>query len=772
MPTTQTPSWQAVRNGLSSDPGATLNPGGVNQLLGSHASAEAYLGNPVVSPGGTGATAWALQFSTLDIDQPFTMSGTNIGRVRIPLLSVGEGADLLVSLCADNAGSPGTLISRTRIPASWISRLSAVSGIEGPSSSIPTISSTGSDLATAASGGLLIGAPVAVPWPTPAASGAANTIAPAVAVGGNYLILAGGVNTLTAAPQSAVYTIAWNGSTGLNAAIPQPSLPVTQVYGGLAVTTDTVAYFGGGNTGAPYSTDVYTASWNPATGTIGAWSSQASFPTNAHQPGGVATYGNTIYTVGDGVAGPNSTNVIYATVSNGQITSWFSGNPLPQALSQVNLAAINGFLIVVGGVNGLVGGVSTVYYAAIDAATGAPGPWLPGPSVPQISYNGGGAHQIAVTDSGVLVSTKGGTDFVASLPVSVDGLGQWTVQYAPDTSLSDAWAAFSAGDGIWQMFTALPTGGPDNDLYYTMDLNLTPTISVPIPVSGLTNGVTYHLLMQQHGGTLTDYLRTSYDMDVFSGNPTALTSPRGTNTWTPQSAGTAVPIQIFDQTSNSAVLHTWEDSGARISTIVSATTPDQTVLGLAESVTQPGLPLNAVWHFQETLGQWNATGGAVVRSSAHAFQQLSWSAQVTPTGAAAQCYILSGDYAPVSQGHTYTATAVIYSQTGYSNCSVNINWYTSANAYISTTAGPTTSIPSNASATLTVSSSGSMPSNAAYAQVAVQEAGTPPASAVFWVFIGALTDNLGGSYDNVVQMTYDGAWPGYIGAPTAIVQLA
>ena len=55
------------------------------------------------------------------------MSGTTIGRVAIPLFPVGNGADLLMSLCADNGGVPRTVVTQTRLPASWIARLSAVS---------------------------------------------------------------------------------------------------------------------------------------------------------------------------------------------------------------------------------------------------------------------------------------------------------------------------------------------------------------------------------------------------------------------------------------------------------------------------------------------------------------------------------------------------------------------------------------------------------------------------------------------------------------------
>jgi excisionase family DNA binding protein len=84
-------------------------------------------------------TAWGLQFSTQDIDMPVTLTGTSIGHVTIPLLCVGNGADLLVSLCADNSGTPGATITQTRVPASWIHQLSAVSSVSVPSSQAPIL---------------------------------------------------------------------------------------------------------------------------------------------------------------------------------------------------------------------------------------------------------------------------------------------------------------------------------------------------------------------------------------------------------------------------------------------------------------------------------------------------------------------------------------------------------------------------------------------------------------------------------------------------------
>ena len=119
-----TPQWNARHNGLLGDASAMANASDVNQLLGTHMQSEIYQGTAILTPAGSGVNLWAVDLSRQDADQPFTMSGTSIGRVVIPLLPVGNGADPLVSLCSDNAGVPGTVIQQTRVPASWIYQLS------------------------------------------------------------------------------------------------------------------------------------------------------------------------------------------------------------------------------------------------------------------------------------------------------------------------------------------------------------------------------------------------------------------------------------------------------------------------------------------------------------------------------------------------------------------------------------------------------------------------------------------------------------------------
>src|SRR5581483_12012970 len=93
------PPWSAARSGLLGDTGAVDASAQINQFLSTHPMTVLYAGNSILMPNGSGGTAWQYHLDSYDLDQPFTMSGTSIGRVVVPLLAVGTGADLVVSLC-------------------------------------------------------------------------------------------------------------------------------------------------------------------------------------------------------------------------------------------------------------------------------------------------------------------------------------------------------------------------------------------------------------------------------------------------------------------------------------------------------------------------------------------------------------------------------------------------------------------------------------------------------------------------------------------------
>src|SRR6185312_1308362 len=490
MATTTTPIYSAPHNGLIGDASATAGAGQVNQFLGTHGITALYQGNPILTPNGSGASAWKRDLSSTDIDQPFTMSGTAIGRVQIPLLPVGGGADLLVSLCADNAGVPGTVLQQARIPANWIYQLAAVSGIaEGTSFSTQL---TGNPLAVAQFNGTIMEASLTTPWPYPYTT---STAAPSATYYGNYMVQIGGV--AAGAALSAVFTIPYtqSGATAaLSQAIPQAAFPTTNDGSGKtcavidAVTQAPVIVTAGGSTsffGTP-SGAVYTASIDPTTGQLSAWSTQTSLP-YAVQNQATCSYNGYVYVLG-GIPNPGGdpiNTVSYAQVQNGQITAWNAGTPMPVATQLSFVTAMQGFLFLMAG-EALAGNVTSVWYAPIHS-DGSLGAWVPGPSLPVAIGN----LNNTVFSNNSMIYVTSDTDTLFGLGVCATGpAAAWS---SSGNLLSIFNGAIDQGNG-----TVLILGLRTSN-YVTFPIALTPYISAPLPATGLTNGATYHILMQQQG---------------------------------------------------------------------------------------------------------------------------------------------------------------------------------------------------------------------------------------------------------------------------------
>jgi hypothetical protein len=761
MATASTPAWSAPRAGLLGDTGAVNHAAQINQHLGLHADTAIYQGSPILTPFGTGEPDWFYHLDAYDLAQPFAMSGTTIGRVTIPLLPVGNGSDLTVGLYADNSGVPGTLITQTRIPASWVSQLAAVSGAAQASTSL-NLQYTGNPLAVAQFNALHMGNTSTFSWPYPASGTGGPASNPISTYYPGYFIQLGGNSGSTF--YNSVYTIAYDSAGNLAAAIPQPSLPATTDGSGAAVvSTDpgsgalTLVVAGGSQvSGGGAVNAVYTASFNAATGVIASWSAQTALPAT-NQFHAMAAWNGYVYAIGG-----DSNNVYYAQVQNGQITSWNATTPIPPGVTAIVsrgfmcAAAIDGFLYILGGFNGVA--LSIVNYASINP-DGSLGAWQNGPSFP-VTFDAlfglpglhAGSYGIAVNGSARLMMlgvTANGPDI------------SW--QSANSPTGGNFFALADVGPGQWRYY------GLNATSYITMLVSLTPRVSVPLPAAGLTNGGTYHVVMSQSAGDLNNYLRTSDDFDVFPGNPTVLTRAEGSSSWVAGATNHAVPIAIYDNSASGRPWHTWDDGGASIGTLVYATTPDQRLIGILEATSQPGPVLNQNPTFTAGLAPWAATGGSVARSAAHTQGGLPFSALVTPTGSAAQTYIQS-EQIPVQQGHSYTAAAWLYSPVGYSNATVDINWYTSASSLVSTTTGATTVL---AAGTWTqITTTGAVPATAAYGTIVPVESGTPPVTAVFYVSPATLQDTSGPMLSCVSEINYSGTWPGSAWPPTGVTQLA
>lgn len=763
------PTFSAARSGVLGDPGAANASAQVNQLLGAHGITALYQGAQILTPNGPGngsptpANFWPYHLDVNDYDQPFTMSGTVIGRITVPVLPVGTGADLIVSLCPDSSGSPGTPITTTRIPAAWITQLAAVAGAAGPSSSLQLVAPASVPLAVPQFNALLFGEGIGYNW-TPPAPTSAGAIGNPVAIGaGNYMVLAGG--TVSGSGATNVYTAQWQGGAVLGAAVSQPPLPQGLSLTALMANSTTLITAGGATTpSSGLVASVYTAGWNPATGQISAWSQQTALPQALAGAFGAAT-DTAVYVVGGQNGTPSVLNTVYwATLSNGQISSWNSGTPLPAPVKGAFVAIIGKFLVVAGGYPtvSITSANTTVWYAAINA-NGSLGQWQSGPPMPYGVGNQDSGYLVWDSAGMAVIGGYNGSSLITeiqNLSFGPDGPGVWSL-----TTLAGPGgnAAFPIGPGQWQVFSLYSTS------YATAPQYQVPQISVPLPTTGLTNGATYHVLMRQTGGNLNNYLRMPSQYQAFSGNPTVQSRiSSGGSTWTPDVAGNAVPITIYDQTVTGQTLHLWSDSGARHTMFVNATTPDNTPLGLLEATQQPAPVLNINPTFTNGTAPWVVTGGTLTQSSAHTHGNLPYAGLLTPSGVDSLSYIES-DQVAILQSHDYTASAWVYSPTGYSQCAVNINWHTSSGAFLSRVTGTVTSVPAATWTQLTTTSTGGIPASAAYASIIVVESGTPPATALLY-FYATIQDTSGPMLPSVAQINYSGS--GTSQAPTGVTKLA
>ena len=572
LPSTVDPAWSAARTGLPGSAAAPNYAAQVAQFLASHAITPVYAGAQIVTPGGAAdynGVDW-VDLGTSDVDQPFTMPGgkTAIGRVALPLSPTGNGADVTVSLCADSGGSPGTVIASTRVPGSWLAQLAAPSGL-----------GTGGPLATAQSNTMMFGAGSNTAWTQPAVSlnGSGNYSTPVTS--GNYTILLGGFDATAVAAVATVSTIAYLGGGSISGPVPQPSVPQAAWFAMAAATADTVIFAGGTTSGSHFAT-VWTASWDPSTGTVGAWTAQTSLPA-AVVSGGMATSGSFVY-----VAGGNTANtaasataaVWYASAVNSQVQSWTAGPSLPAALTNPYVAVVNGWLIVAGGQNASGTVQTAVWYSAI-LPSGALGGWLPGPPLPTAAYAYGPAWNLAVTgDAMVIVSGSGSgasCPYAQTLAVTADGpAASWQSMTAYSDGEYQTGCYQGSSAGSWEVFNLHLTS------YDTVPLVPLPLISVPLPATGLTSGGTYHILCHQDGGDLNDY--TSIGLDPSALPTAAQTRPNGGGAWTGQPDGYSAIAGVFDQTPGGPVLHTWEDSGARVTTMAWSGAGAQ-LLGICEA---------------------------------------------------------------------------------------------------------------------------------------------------------------------------------------------
>jgi hypothetical protein len=225
---------------------------------------------------------------------------------------------------------------------------------------------------------------------------------------------------------------------------------------------------------------------------------------------------------------------------------------------------------------------------------------------------------------------------------------------------------------------------------------------------------------------------------------------------------------VFDQTVTGPITHTWEDGGARISTLAYATTPDQRLLGLAEA-TRIEVQTNQNSGFESGTSPWgiNPSNGTLVQSSTQA-KEGSYSAQITPFGTAASMFIQS-ELISCLPGQAVTVNGWMwFTNAVTSNASMSVFWYTLLGVFISSSSNL---VSVGAASWTQLTNTFTAPATAYFYSINPTLSGTPAATQIFYVDQVYATTLVTEQVSSVVQVPYPGAWPSGHWPPEGLVEL-
>lgn len=764
---TYNPQTMAAENGFPGNLEATNHANQVNQLLGAQAFNVVQPGTRIVAsnPSGNGQHFFTTSGPPIaqDHSQPFVLpvGETSVSRVVIPLTFTGNAGGLMVSLCSDNGGVPNTSspLITTVVPASWIANLGSTGSLITDVPPLVNVNYNGTSLQNDFS----------FQWSQPAIgpNGAASFATPLTS--GNYGVLLGGYDNVASAPSGVVATVPTLGGGFIGNPSLQPSIPQPAWYA-MAAATDTSIWFAGGTNGISFYKSVWSASWDPNTGTVGAWTAQADLPVPVIQGAG-ASWGEYVYFLGgnaDLTPASAYTTVYYALASNGQIQTWNTTSPLPQGLQLMSVSAVAGWLIVSGGQTSTGATSSSTYYAKISEVDGSLGAWVNGPDLPVGVYSPAAQWSYCNSESAVMwfsgYTGAAYTNQFQSLTITEDAVAQeW---WAQDAGASGAFQVlcFPHGEpGNWQINVL------ENTQYLGADTLVVPRISVPLPIGGLTAGNTYHVVIHNVEQTLADYTQLYAGQDNTLGTY-LFRSPYSNGAWTSEPNGRSIFIDVYDfDPIGEKPIHIWQDYNPNRGNTVRAVSTYvwdhyNRLIGYCDAVNEPQDPLNSNTLTTSTTSPWTAHGSTLTASTAQTHGGYAYSGLVTPDGVSSLAYVAS-ELVPAVAGPNggYLASSWVYSPTGY-GVSISINWFDGNQTYISTSSN-TVTVPA---ATWTyVTNSAVAPDGAAYASVVPTEGGTPTTSNVFYLSYVSLTAFDPTVMSSVAQVTYGTSpWP-----PTGITQL-
>jgi hypothetical protein len=761
----------AAENGFSGNREAINHASQVNQLLGTANTQVIYPGLSILAnePGGNGQhlNLTSAPPNYQDRSQPFTMpvGKTAISRITLPVQPQGNGSDLKFTLCPDDgSGSPNlnAPICSTVIPASWTNNIT----IQG------SLTTDVPPLVTTQYNAVSLQNDFAFPWSQPAIGpgGAAQFATPTT--DNLFMILSGGYTGSAAA--GTVATVQSLGGGFIGNPTLQPSLPKPAWYHMMCTTSDSIMVVGGTD-GINFFNNVWTASWDSDTGTIGAWTAQTNFPVVIVQ-GAATSWNDYVYVIGgnaDGTAANSYSNVYYANAANGQIQSWTKTTSLPLGLQLQFAAAINGWIVVCGGQNSSGTTQNKTYYAKIDETDGTVGPWYTGQNMPVGCYALGAQWSFTATENAMVIfsgltSPSTYTSACQTLPVMTNSIGTWWLQ---DSGVTGAFqvAAFPHGEpGNWQLNII------ENTIYLGADTLVVPMLSVPLPATGLTAGNVYHVVMHNLNENLNDYTQYYVASTSTSGFSPYLIRVRYTNgAWTPQVNGFTFPITVYDNTPGGGQpIHLWQDPNGTLTNLENQAMSTSTyvydfygrLLGYCDAITEPRDPLNANTLVTSSVSSWTPTNATLVTTTAQVHNGYSNSGLLTPNGVSALAYV-SSELIRITAGIPYTASSWFYMASLNNDLSLSVNWFDSTQTYLSTSSNS----QSISAATWTLFKNVfTAPAGAAYAALVPTLGSTPSAGNPLYISFASFLQTDPSTLSSVAEMDYDGVhqWP-----PTGITQL-
>lgn len=768
-----TPSGGSAENGFPSNTEAVNHASQLNQFLNTANSQVIYPGTSILvsTPHGPGQimTLSSAPPNIQDRSQPFVMpvGKTSIGRVVLPVQPQGAGSDVQFILCPDDgSGNPNLAapITSTVIPATWMTNLTINGSL---TTDVPP-------LVTTQYNAISLQNNFAFNWSQPAIGPGGAAQYATITTSGLYSILSGGYSGTAAS--GTVVTIQSLGGGFISNPTLQPSLPQPVWYHMMCATTSAVFVAGGTDGGNFYKT-TWSASWDPNTGTVGAWTAQASLPNNVMQ-GSMVSWGDFVYVIGgnaDLTPANSYNNVYFANAANGQVQSWTSVTPLPAGLQLTFAAAINGWLVVAGGQSSTGTAQSRTLYARIDSVTGKLGSWFTGPSMPTACYAFASQWNMAWTDeamcifSGVMNGGVNYTPLMQSLAVM-------------QNSVANAWWAQDTGDtGVFQV-AAYPHGEPgnwqinvlENTKYLAADTTVVPYLSVPLPATGLTPGNTYHIVVHPRNEDLTNYTQL-YVAPSTTFSPYKLRARYSNDAWVTQGSGFSFPITIYDNTPGASLpIHLWQDPSGTTTNIPNQGMAASTfvydwygkLLGYCDSFSTPQASLNLNPLVNGTTTSWTVSNGTLTSTAAQVHNGYTSSGLLTPNGSSATVSA-STEMIPVLAGNPYTATAWLYATTAISspNVSMSVNWYDSSQTLISTSSN---GLGITAATWTYFNSQYVAPATAAYATMVPTLTGTPSAGNPLYLSYAALLFTDPDTLSSVAEITYSGTTPQ---GPSGVIQL-